>query len=62
MGAAENRAKSQAHAEYMKRMGVTRKTARCPLGCGGLFSVVRKNGLIEHFVNCAPRRPKGVRY
>jgi len=62
MGAAENRNKSQAHAEYMKRMGITRKTGRCPLGCGSLFSTVRKNGLMEHFVNCTPRRPKGVRY
>lgn len=62
MGAAENRAKSSAQAAYMKERGIRRTSARCPLSCGGMYSTDRNNGLLEHFVNCTPRRPKGVRY
>ena len=34
MGRAENRARSQAHAEYMKKKGIKRTTGACPWGCG----------------------------
>lgn len=34
MGAQEQRNKSQATAEYMKKKGITRTTGACPWGCG----------------------------
>lgn len=52
MGAAENRQKSQATAEYMKRKGVRRHTGQCPWGCGAGYSVDRPNALMEHLNNC----------
>lgn len=52
MGAAENRAKSAAQAAYMKERGIRRTTARCPMGCGSLYSTERKNGLMEHLNGC----------
>jgi hypothetical protein len=52
MGAAENRAKSQAHAEYMKRMGIRRTTGQCPWGCGAAYSIVRPGALMEHLSRC----------
>lgn len=53
MGVAENRQKSQAHAEYMKRMGITRKTGRCPI-CYAVVSIP----MDRHFTgqSCQPRR------
>lgn len=57
MGAAENRAKAQAHAEFMKRHGVVRRTGQCPMGCGATYSVSptgQGNGmsLIAHLGRC----------
>lgn len=56
MGAAENRQKSQAHAEYMKRMGITRRAGRCPI-CFNMVGIP----MDRHFTGqvCAPKR-KGV--
>lgn len=51
MGAAENRNKSQAMAEYMRRKGITRTTGQCPWGCGAQI----KNGgppLMNHLNQC----------
>lgn len=55
MGKAENRAKAQAQAEYMKRHNITRKTGACPMGCGAQIA----NGglsLINHLRACTGRR------
>lgn len=52
MGKAENRNKSQAHAEYMKARGITRKTAQCPWGCGFGYSTVRDGALMDHLNRC----------
>jgi hypothetical protein len=69
MGAAENRSKSQAHAEYMKQKGMTRKTGKCPWGCGATYatSPTGQGGgasLMNHLQKCqggGKRRFKGVR-
>lgn len=51
MGKTEQRNKSQAFAEYMKRKGITRTTGQCPWGCGAAI----KNGgqaLMIHLNTC----------
>jgi hypothetical protein len=57
MGAAENRNKSQAHAEYMKRMGIKRSSGRCPI-CFNLVGIP----MDRHFFGqvCSPRRKGAV--
>jgi hypothetical protein len=63
MGKAENRNKSQAFAEYMKKKGITRTTGQCPWGCGAKI----KNGgppLLNHLRVCqggGKRRFRGVK-
>lgn len=57
MGAAENRAKSAAQAAFMKERGITRTTAKCPWGCGGLYSTSPSGGgsgasLMNHLNGC----------
>lgn len=50
-GAANQRAKNQAMAQYMKAKGVTRNTCRCPI-CHHLVSL---NSLFSHLSGCKGR-------
>jgi hypothetical protein len=58
MGAAENRNKSQAMAQYMKDRGITRTTGRCCI-CSGIIGIPTDN----HFRGqaCQPRRRGAAR-
>lgn len=53
MGLAENRNKSQAHAEYMRKKGIRRRTGQCPWGCGFSYSIDDMGkSLIIHLGKC----------
>lgn len=52
MGAQEQRNKSQATAEFMKKKGVRRTTGQCPWGCGYGYSIDRPGALMEHLTKC----------
>lgn len=52
MGAQEQRNKSQATAEFMKKMGIRRTTGQCPWGCGRPYSIMRPGALMEHLSKC----------
>lgn len=52
MSAAEQRGKDSAMAAYLKANGVTRKTGKCPWGCGGLYAVDRPDSLFAHLNIC----------
>lgn len=55
MGLAENRARSQRLAEYMRRKGIQRTTGQCPWGCG---TPIRNGGpaLLQHLTRCQGKR------
>lgn len=51
MGAAENRARSQKNAEYMKSKRISRSTGSCPWGCGAQISHGMQP-LMNHLQTC----------
>lgn len=57
------RERSREAAAYLKKMGVTRKTGMCPMGCGREYST-EGNGerLIIHLAQCRGRRKGAKRY
>lgn len=52
MGAQEQRNKSQATAEFMKKKGIRRTTGQCPWGCGAGYSIDREGALLNHLNQC----------
>lgn len=57
MGAQENRAKAQAHAEFMKAKGVRRDSGKCPWGCGATYATSPTGqgagqSLMNHLTHC----------
>lgn len=51
MGKAEQKAKSQAFAEYMKKKGIRRRTGQCPWGCGAQIPIGGQ-ALMIHLNTC----------
>jgi hypothetical protein len=57
MGAQENRAKSQATAEFMKARGIRRESGKCPWGCGATYATNPTGAgggqsLMSHLTRC----------